>query len=155
MEKAFALDNGYKPKAIIREFTYVAQRPGDELLIGPAFAVPKVLDAMNLTLADIDVFEFHEAFAGQMLTVLKALENDTFAQERLNKTKAVGKIPLDKLNKWGGSLSLGHPFAATGTRLLTTAANRLIHEDGRYALIAACAAGGQGHAMIIERFDES
>lgn len=155
MDKTFALDNGYKPKAIIREFTYVAQQPGDELLIGPAFAVPNVLDAMNLSMDDIDVFEFHEAFAGQMLTVLKALESDSFAKERLNRNKAVGKVPLDKLNKWGGSLSLGHPFAATGLRLLTTAANRLIHEDGRYALIAACAAGGQGHAMIIERFDET
>ena len=155
MDKTFALENGYKPKAIIREFTYVAQRPGDELLIGPAFAVPNVLDAMNLSIDDIDVFEFHEAFAGQMLTVLKALESDSFAKERLNRNEAVGKIPLDKLNKWGGSLSLGHPFAATGLRLLTTAANRLIHEDGRYALIAACAAGGQGHAMIIERFDET
>src|SRR6056297_2115095 len=155
MDKTFALENGYKPKAIIRQFTYVAQQPGDELLIGPAFAVPNVLDAMNLSLDDIDVFEFHEAFAGQMLTVLNALESDSFAKARLNRNEAVGKIPLDKLNKWGGSLSLGHPFAATGLRLLTTAANRLIHEDGRYALIAACAAGGQGHAMIIERFDEA
>lgn len=152
MDKTFALENGYKPKAVIREFTYVAQRPGDELLIGPAFAVPEVLDAMKLTIDDIDVFEFHEAFAGQMLTVLKALESDSFARERLNRKKAVGKVPLEKLNRWGGSLSLGHPFAATGLRLLTTAANRLIHEDGRYALIAACAAGGQGHAMIIERY---
>jgi len=155
MDKTFALENGYKPKAIIRQFTYVAQQPGDELLIGPAFAVPNVLDAMNLSLDDIDVFEFHEAFAGQMLTVLNALESDSFAKERLNRKKAVGKVPLDKLNRWGGSLSLGHPFAATGLRLLTTAANRLIHEDGRYAIIAACAAGGQGHAMIIERFDEA
>ena len=155
MDKTFALENGYKPKAIIRQFTYVAQQPGDELLIGPAFAVPNVLDAMNLSLDDIDVFEFHEAFAGQMLTVLNALESDSFAKERLNRKKAVGKVPLDKLNRWGGSLSLGHPFAATGLRLLTTATNRLIHEDGRYAIIAACAAGGQGHAMIIERFDEA
>jgi len=155
MDKRFALENGYKPKAIIRQFTYVAQQPGDELLIGPAFAVPNVLDAMNLSLDDIDVFEFHEAFAGQMLTVLNALESDSFAKERLNRKKAVGKVPLDKLNRWGGSLSLGHPFAATGLRLLTTATNRLIHEDGRYAIIAACAAGGQGHAMIIERFDEA
>lgn len=155
MNKTFALKNGYKPKAVIREFTFVAQRPGDELLIGPAFAVPRVLDAMNLSMDEIDVFEFHEAFAGQMLTVLKALESKSFARERLNRKEAVGNIPLDKLNRWGGSLSIGHPFAATGLRLLTTAANRLIHEDGKYALIAACAAGGQGHAMIIERFEES
>jgi len=154
MDKQFALENGYEPKAIIHNYTYVAQRPGDELLIGPAFAVPKVLDDMQLTVDDIDVFEFHEAFAGQMLTVLKALDSDTFAKDRLGRKKKVGKVPYDKLNQWGGSLSLGHPFAATGVRLVTTAANRLIEEDGKYALIAACAAGGQGHAMIIERYLE-
>lgn len=154
MDKEFALQNGYQPKAVIRNYTYVAQRPDDELLIGPAFAVPNVLGEMHLTLDDIDVFEFHEAFAGQMLTVLKALDSDDFAKNRLNRKKKVGKVPYDKLNQWGGSLSLGHPFAATGTRLVTTAANRLIKEDGRYALIAACAAGGQGHAMILERYPE-
>lgn len=154
MDKEFALKNGYKPKALIRSYTYVAQRPDDELLIGPAFAVPNVLDEMKLTLDDIDVFEFHEAFAGQMLTVLKALDSDEFAKDRLNRKEKVGKVPWEKLNQWGGSLSLGHPFAATGIRLVTTAANRLIKEDAQYALIAACAAGGQGHAMILERFSE-
>jgi len=154
MEKEFATKHGYEPKAILRSYSYVAQRPDDELLIGPAFAVPKALDAMNLKLNDIDVFEFHEAFAGQMVTVLKALESDDFAKNRLGRKKAVGNVPMDKLNTLGGSLSIGHPFAATGIRLVTTAANRLIVEGGRYALIAACAAGGQGHAMVVERYDE-
>lgn len=154
MDRDFALEHGYQPKAILKSYSYVAKRPGDELLIGPAFAIPEVLDKMNLTIEDIDVFEFHEAFAGQMLTVLKALESDTFAKERLNRDKAVGKVSYDKLNNWGGSLSIGHPFAATGIRMITTAANRLIAEDGKFALIAACAAGGQGHAMIIERYDK-
>jgi acetyl-CoA acetyltransferase family protein len=153
MEKEFALKQGYKPKALLRSYSYVAQRPGDELLIGPAFAVPKVLDAMNISMDEIDVFEFHEAFAGQMVTVLKALGSDDFAKERLGRKKKVGNVPIDKLNTLGGSLSIGHPFAATGIRLVTTAANRLITENGRYALIAACAAGGQGHAMVIERFE--
>ena len=152
MEKQAALKAGYKPKAILRAYSYVAQRPGDELLIGPAFAVPKVLDQLQLTLNDIDVFEFHEAFACQMVTVLKALASEAFAQERLGKKEKIGEVPHAKLNQWGGSLSIGHPFGATGIRLVTTAANRLIYEDGRYALIAACAAGGQGHAMILERF---
>lgn len=152
MEKEFAIKHEYQPKAILRSYSYVAQRPGDELLIGPAFAVPRVLDDMNLSIDDIDVFEFHEAFAGQMVTVLKALASDKFARDRLNRKNKVGEIPMEKLNKWGGSLSVGHPFAATGIRLVTTAVNRLIAEDGRYALIAACAAGGQGHAMIIERY---
>lgn len=150
-KKAVAL--GLKAKAILRSYTYTALKPGDELLIGPAFAVPQVLDAMKLKMNDIDVFEFHEAFAGQILTVKKALESDEFGRTRLNRKGKVGLINMDKFNLWGGSLSLGHPFGATGTRLLTTAANRLAKENGKYALIAACAAGGQGHAMIIERAD--
>lgn len=152
MDKDFALDNGYTPKAILRSYSYVAKRPGDELLIGPAFAIPRVLDDMNLKLGDIDVFEFHEAFAGQMLTVLKVLASKDFAKERLGRKSAVGKVPYNSLNSWGGSLSIGHPFAATGIRMATTAANRLAESGGKYALIAACAAGGQGHAMIIERY---
>lgn len=152
IEKQEALNRGLQPKAILRAYTYVAQDPEDELLLGPAYATPKVLDMMGLELSDIDVFEFHEAFAGQILTVLKALSSDQFAKENLNRDKKVGEIPMEKFNCWGGSLSLGHPFGATGTRLVTTAANRLHHEDGELALVAACAAGGQGHAIILERF---
>lgn len=153
MEKETALERGLKPKAILRAYTYVAQDPEDELLLGPAYATPKVLDMMGLQLSDIDVFEFHEAFAGQILTVLKALNSDKFAKEKLGRDKKIGDIPMDKFNCWGGSLSLGHPFGATGTRLVTTAANRLHHEDGNLALVAACAAGGQGHAIILERYN--
>ncbi len=151
MDRQTAEEHGIKPKAVFRSYTYVAQQPADELLIGPAMAVPVVLDQMRLTLGDIDVFEFHEAFAGQILTVLKALESDEFARERLNRSSRVGEIPMDKFNSWGGSLSLGHPFGATGTRLVTTAANRLEKEDGQFALVAACAAGGLGHAIVMER----
>ncbi len=154
MSEAKAKELGITPEAYLREYTYVAQDPEDELLLGPAYATPKVLDSMELTLDDIDVFEFHEAFAAQILTVLEALNSDTFAKEKLSRDKKVGKIPMDKFNTRGGSLSLGHPFGATGTRLLTTAANRLKHEDGTYALVAACAAGGQGHAIILERVPE-
>ena len=154
MSEAKAEELGLTPKAYLREYTYVAQDPEEELLLGPAYATPDVLDRMNLSLQDIDVFEFHEAFAAQILTVLKALNSDKFAKENLDRDKKVGEIPMEKFNTWGGSLSLGHPFGATGTRLLTTAANRLSHEDGTYALVAACAAGGQGHAIILERFAE-
>ncbi|HKK44023.1 MAG TPA: acetyl-CoA C-acyltransferase [Balneolaceae bacterium] len=153
MEKETALQLGLKPQAILREYTYVAQDPQEELLLGPAYATPKVLDKMGLELSDIDVFEFHEAFAGQILTVLKALNSKKFAKDYLGRDHKVGEIPMDKFNCWGGSLSLGHPFGATGTRLVTTAADRLHHEDGNLALVAACAAGGQGHAMILERFN--
>ncbi|WP_142712495.1 acetyl-CoA C-acyltransferase [Fodinibius sediminis] len=153
VEETKAHELGLVPKAYLREYTFVAQDPEDELLLGPAYATPQVLDRMGLSLSDIDVFEFHEAFAGQILTVLKALDSDAFARKKLDRSRKVGEIPMDKFNCWGGSLSLGHPFGATGARLVTTAANRLHHEDGQIALVAACAAGGQGHAMIIERYD--
>lgn len=154
MEEQTALKLGLKPKAYIREYNFVSQDPGEELLLGPAYAIPKVLDAMNLSLDEMDVIELHEAFAGQVLSVLAALDSDTFAKKSLGKDKKIGEIPMNKLNTLGGSLSLGHPFGATGVRLVTTAANRLIREDGRFALISACAAGGQGHAVVLERYSK-
>jgi len=151
MSQARANADGHTPIATLRDYTFVAQDPDDELLLGPAYAIPLVLDAAGLTLGDIDVIELHEAFAGQVLAVLEALRSDTFAKEKLNRTSAVGDVDMDTLNTRGGSLSLGHPFGATGVRLVTTAANRLHEEDGTWALVSACAAGGQGHAMLIER----
>ncbi|MEX0779762.1 MAG: acetyl-CoA C-acyltransferase [Balneolales bacterium] len=142
---------GLQPKAWLKNYTYVAQDPHEELLLGPAYAIPRVLNDAGLTLDDISVFELHEAFAGQVLSVLRALDSDTFARERLGRKKKVGEIPMEKLNTMGGSLSLGHPFGATGARLVTTAANRLAREKGKYALVSACAAGGLGHALILER----
>lgn len=154
MEEQTALALGLTPKAYLREYNFVSQDPKEELLLGPAYATPKVLDQMNLSLADIDVFEVHEAFAGQVLAVLAALDSDEFAKKSLHRDSKVGLIPMDKMNTLGGSLSLGHPFGATGVRLVTTAANRLINEDGKYALVTACAAGGQGHAIILERYSK-
>ena len=153
MSEARALELGYTPKARLRHHTFVAQNPGEELLLGPAYAVPQVLDAAGLTLDDIDVLELHEAFAGQVLAVLAALSSQRFAQEKLNRPAPVGEVDMDKLNLWGGSLSLGHPFGATGARLVTTAVHRLHDEGGRFALVAACAAGGLGHAVLLERYE--
>ena len=152
MSEDRALQLGYKPKAYLRDYVFVSQDPKDQLLLGPAYATPKLLDKAGLKLSDIDVFEYHEAFAGQILANLKAMDSDFFAQTYLKRPGKVGLIPLDKLNTWGGSLSIGHPFGATGCRLVTTAANRLHKEGGRYALVAACAAGGQGHAMLVEHY---
>jgi len=149
-EKALAM--GFKPKAYLRDFLYVAQDPKDQLLLGPAYATPRLLKKAGLTLKDIDVFEYHEAFAGQILANLKALDSDFFAKEYMNLPGKFGAPPMEKFNLWGGSLSLGHPFGATGVRLATMAANRLHHEGGQYALIAACAAGGHGHAALVERY---
>uniref|UniRef100_A0A8C8SP56 Trifunctional enzyme subunit beta, mitochondrial n=1 Tax=Pelusios castaneus TaxID=367368 RepID=A0A8C8SP56_9SAUR len=151
-EKALAM--GYKPKAYLRDFVYVSQDPKDQLLLGPTYGTPKVLERAGLTLADIDVFEFHEAFAGQILANLKAMDSDWFAQNYMGRKSKVGAPPLEKFNSWGGSLSLGHPFGATGCRLVMTAAHRLKKEGGQYGLVAACAAGGQGHAMIVELYPQ-
>ncbi|MEX2586304.1 MAG: acetyl-CoA C-acyltransferase, partial [Balneolaceae bacterium] len=151
MSSTRAGDLSYTPRARFRSYVYTAQQPDDELLIGPATAIPKLLEKEGITLQDIDIFEFHEAFAGQVLSVLTALNSDQFARDRLGRSERVGEVPMDKLNTRGGSLSLGHPFGATGVRLVTTAANRLHEEDGTLALVAACAAGGQGHAILLER----
>uniref|UniRef100_A0A8C4UP45 Trifunctional enzyme subunit beta, mitochondrial n=1 Tax=Falco tinnunculus TaxID=100819 RepID=A0A8C4UP45_FALTI len=151
-EKALAM--GYKPKAYLRDFVYVSQDPKDQLLLGPTYATSKVLEKAGLTMADIDVFEFHEAFAGQILANLKAMDSDWFAQNYMGKKSKVGVPPMEKFNNWGGSLSLGHPFAATGCRLVITAAHRLRKEGGQYGLVAACAAGGQGHAMLVELYPQ-
>lgn len=154
MTEEKALELGYKPKAYLREFVYVSQDPKDQLLLGPAYATPKVLERAGLAMSDISVFEFHEAFAGQILANLKAMDSDYFAKTYMNRTEKVGTPDLSKFNLWGGSLSIGHPFGATGVRLVTTAANRLADEDGQFALVAACAAGGIGHGMIVERYPQ-
>ena len=153
MSRARANRDGYRPKAVIRDYLFVAQSPGDELLLGPAYAIPRLLDNAGLSMDDVDVFELHEAFAGQVLAVQAALDSADFAKKKLGRASAAGRIPLEKLNTLGGSLSLGHPFGATGARLVTTAANRLVRDGGRYAVVAACAAGGLGHAMLLERAD--
>lgn len=149
-EKAKEL--GLTPKAEIVDYVFTGGDLMTELLLGPAYSIAKILDKTGLTLEDMDVIELHEAFAGQVLSNLKALASDEFAQKHLGKEKAVGKVNMDKMNLWGGSLSIGHPFGATGSRLVTTAANRLQKEGGKYALIAACAAGAHGHAMILKKY---
>ncbi|MGB1247529.1 MAG: acetyl-CoA C-acyltransferase, partial [Chitinophagales bacterium] len=152
MTEEKAKELGYTPKAEIVDYVFTGQDLMDELLLGPAYAIAKILKKNNLTLDDIDVFEIHEAFAGQVLANLNALESDEFAKENLGRDKAVGAIDKSKLNNWGGSLSIGHPFGATGSRLVTTASNRLQAENGKYALLAACAAGAHGHAMLLKRY---
>lgn len=103
----------------------------------------QILEKANLSMKDIGVWEVHEAFAAQILANLKALDSEWFAKEYLKKSTKVGTPDMNKWNTWGGSLSLGHPFAATGVRLATHTANRMIREDQQFGLIAACAAGGQ------------
>ncbi|MEQ2162616.1 hypothetical protein GOODEAATRI_021610 [Goodea atripinnis] len=128
-EKALAM--GFKPKAYLRDFVYVSQDPKDQLLLGPTYATPTVLQRAGLSLSDIDVFEFHEAFAGQIMANLKAMDSDWFAQTYMGRKSKVKSC-----------------------RLVTTVAHRLKKEGGQYGLVAACAAGGQGHAMVIEAYPQ-
>lgn len=121
------------------------------LLMAPAYAVPRMLARANLKLQDFDFYEIHEAFASQVLSTLKAWEDPEFCQQRLGLAKPLGKIDRSKLNVNGSSLAAGHPFAATGGRILATAA-KLIHQKGSgRALISICAAGGQGVTAIVEK----
>jgi acetyl-CoA acetyltransferase family protein len=142
---------GLTPKAALRAYAYTAQDPEEDLLLGPAYASPRALAMAGMALSDIDVFEFHEAFAGQILANLRCLDSDTFGRQKLGRDGKVGEVPLEKFNTLGGSLSIGHPFGATGARLVTTAVNRLVRENGRMALVAACAGGAHGNAIILER----
>lgn len=153
--EAKAKELGLKPRAYLRDFLYVSQDPVDQLLLGPAYGIPKVLEKAGLQLNDIDVWEIHEAFSGQILANLKAMDSDWFAKNYMGRSSKVGTPPLSKWNNWGGSLSIGHPFGATGVRLAAHTANRLVREDGQLGLIAACAAGGQGVAMIVERHPDA
>lgn len=138
--------------AFLETWTYAAIDPTREgLLMAPAHAIPRVLDQAGLTVADIDRFEIHEAFAAQVLCTLKALASEAFAREKLGRNAPLGEIPREKLNVQGGSIATGHPFGATGGRLVTGLAHMLARENLRYGLISICAAGGLGVAAILKR----
>ncbi len=148
-ERARAL--GYRPLAAFRSWSYVSVDPADQVLIGPAISMPRALDAAGMTLADVDLVDIHEAFAAQTLSVLSALASDEWAKTRLDRDTAVGEVDIDKLNVHGGSVSLGHPFGATGARMVTTMANELARSDKQTALLGICAAGGIGASAVLER----
>jgi len=146
-----ARELGLRPLARVVSLALTALDPLEELLLGPATAIPLALDRAGLTLDQIDVVELHEAFAGQVLAVQRVLEDERFARDRLGRSRAVGAVDLQKLNAWGGSLSVGHPFGATGGRLVANCCQRLQEEDGGFGLIAACASGALGWAAVLER----
>lgn len=144
-EQALAAYN-LTPLARVVDYVFTGQDIHEELLLGPAYAVSRILQKNNLRFADVDVIELHEAFAAQVLANMAALSQPAFGG-----TDVLGELPMEKLNLWGGSLALGHPFGATGARILMQTAARLHAEGGKLGLLAACAAGGHGHAMLIER----
>jgi acetyl-CoA acyltransferase len=148
-ERAKAL--GYEPLGYIRSWSFTALSPADQLLQGPAYAVPIALDRAGITMKDIELWEIHEAFAAQVLSNFQALDSDEFAREKLQRDRKVGLIDESLINVMGGSIALGHPFGATGGRLTTTLVNEMRRRGAGIGLISVCAAGAMGFAMVVER----
>jgi acetyl-CoA acyltransferase len=150
MRESKAKSLGYTPLGFVKSWDYAAVDPGWQLLMAPVFAAPRALDRAGLTLADIDLVDMHEAFAAQVAANLKALASKQFAVEKLGRAAAVGEIDPAKLNVNGGSIAIGHPFAATGGRMVLSTLRELKKRGGKYALLTVCAAGGLGAAVVLE-----
>jgi len=150
MREGRAKELGYKPLGYIRSYGFAAIDVWEDMLMGPSFASPIALQRAGMNLADLDLIEMHEAFAAQALANVKMFGSNKFAQTHLGRDKAIGEIDMDKFNVMGGSLAYGHPFAATGTRLIVQTLNELNRRGGGVGLTTACAAGGLGAAMIVE-----
>ncbi len=151
MSEERARESGYEPLAFLRAWAVAAVDPGGHLLMGPALAVPRALARAGLELREIDLIEMHEAFAAQVEANLRAFESPEWAQAALGRDAPLGRVDRERLNVCGGSIALGHPFGATGARLVTTLANELKRRDARYGLVSVCAQGGMGFAMVLER----
>jgi acetyl-CoA acyltransferase len=147
-EKAAAL--GYEPLGFIKSYAFAATDPADQLLQGPAYAAPIALDRAGLSLKDIDLIDMHEAFAVQVASNIQALASRAFAV-KLGRPGPVGEVDRSKLNVNGGSISLGHPFAATGARIIHQSIRELKRRNLATALVTVCAQGGQGAAVVLER----
>ncbi|GIW52888.1 MAG: 3-ketoacyl-CoA thiolase [Gemmatimonadales bacterium] len=142
---------GYEPLAYIRSYAVAALDPGDQLLMGPAYAVPKALERAGISWSDLDLVEMHEAFAAQVLSNIQAFESREWAQKHLGRSEPIGKVNWDTLNVMGGSIAIGHPFGATGGRITLTLANEMKRRGAQFGLISVCAQGGMGFAMVLER----
>lgn len=144
MSEARARAEGFEPLAYIKAMQYNAHHPDEGLLMAPAITVPRILKRAGLTLQDIDLIEIHEAFAAQVLANAKAWEQGW-------KGDPTGPVDWDRVNVSGSSLAIGHPWSATGGRLITTLAYEMMRRDARYGLISICAAGAMAGAFILER----
>jgi len=147
-EKALAL--GYRPLAAIRSYAVSAVDPGWQLLMGPAWAVPRALDRAGITWNELGLIEIHEAFAAQVLSNAQAWASRAWA-EKVGRSEPLGELDWDRTNVMGGSIAIGHPFGATGARIVTTLANEMARRDVQFGLISICAQGGMGFAMVLER----
>ena len=144
MSEERARQEGREPLAFIKAFEYAAIDPSEGLLMAPALAVPRLLKKTGLKLSDLDIVEMHEAFGAQIACNLRAWKNGW-------KEPAIGDVNPEKLNTLGSSIAVGHPFAATGARIVTTLANEMKRRNARYGLVSICAAGAMASAMILER----
>ncbi len=144
MSEERAHREGRTPLAFVRDFEFVGIDPEDGLLMGPGITVPRLLRRAGLTLQEIDLIEMHEAFGGQVACNLEAWKRGW-------KEPAIGEVDRDRLNVLGGSIAVGHPFAATGIRIATTLANEMKRRDAKRGLISVCGAGGTAVAMLLER----
>ncbi|MBO2598982.1 acetyl-CoA C-acyltransferase FadI [Shewanella algae] len=141
---------GYTPIGYIKSYAFSAIDVWEDMLMGPSYATPLALKRAGMQLEDLTLIEMHEAFAAQTLANMKMFASKKFAEEKLGQSRAIGEIDMSKFNVLGGSLAYGHPFAATGTRLITQVCNELKRRGGGTGLTTACAAGGLGVAMIVE-----
>ncbi|MFT6307218.1 MAG: acetyl-CoA C-acetyltransferase, partial [Halioglobus sp.] len=124
---------------------------GAGLLMAPTVAVSNMLNKANMSLQDFDLYEIHEAFAAQVLCTLKAWEDESYCQNELGRSEAMGSIDRSRMNKVGSSLAMGHPFAATGARVLGTLAKQLNEKGSGKGLISVCTAGGMGLSAVLEK----
>ena len=151
MRESKAQSLGYLPLGYLRSYAYAAVDPGWQLLMAPVFALPKALvRAGGLTLAQMDLVDIHEAFAAQVSSNLKAIASKKFAQEHLGRAEALGEIDPAKINVNGGSIALGHPFAATGARMVLSTLRELRKRKKQFGLLSLCAAGGLGAVVVLE-----
>jgi acetyl-CoA acyltransferase len=150
MSEDAARAHGYAPLATIRSYAVAAVDPGDQLLMGPAYAVPRALERAGIAWKDLGLIEMHEAFAAQVLSNAQAFESRSWAEQHLGRSEPVGAVNWDIVNVMGGSLAIGHPFGATGARITTTLANEMRRRSVEFGLISVCAQGGMGFAMVLE-----
>lgn len=149
-EKAESL--GYKPSAKILSYGFAGLEP-ERMGLGPAYATPLALKRAKLSLKDIGLVELNEAFSAQVLSCVKAMNSDKFAQEKLGLSQKVGEISMDQVNVNGGAIAVGHPVGATGSRLVLTLMKEMKRRNTQYGLATLCIGGGQGGAMILEKED--
>ncbi|SRR6266498_2839407 len=150
MSEERAKAEGREALAFIRSWADAAVDPGGQLLQGPAYAAPIALDRAGLKLSDMGRVEMHEAFAAQVLSNLQGFASEIFAREKLGRPAPLGAVDPAIVNVSGGSIAIGHPFGATGARLVTTLSNELARTGTEFGLLTVCAAGGLGHAMVLQ-----